>query len=135
MLKRVLAFSDNAGIYALSALDEYCRKCALKRPNPELEQYLENAFLEFESAMQNEIVLQKDFIKTQRVLVLARAMSSDIRKRLEVIVSMLKLNQSQLEEVSRSCEEEHVNLHHTLKREEETLTSAPTSCISRLRTG
>lgn len=124
MLKRVLAFSDNAGIYALSALDEYCRKCALKRPNPELEQYLENAFLEFESAMQNEIVLQKDFIKTQRVLVLARAMSSDIRKRLEVIVSMLKLNQSQLEEVSRSCEEEHVNLHHTLKREEETLTSA-----------
>ena len=124
VFKRVLAFSDKAGVYALSALDEYCRKCSLKRPNPELASYLADAFLEFDSAIHNEIVLQKDFIKTQRVLVLARAMSSDIRKRLEVIASMLKLNQSQLEEISRSCEEEHVNLHHTLQREEETLTSA-----------
>lgn len=124
ILKRVLAFSDKASVYTLSALDEYCRKYSLKRPNPEVMQYLENAFLEFDAALQNEIVLQKDFIKTQRVLVLARAMSSDIRKRLEVIASMLKLNQSQLEEISRSCENENVNLHHTLKREEEALAAA-----------
>lgn len=123
IIQRVSAFSENAGVYAVSALDEYCRKLSCRRPNPELAGYLENAFLEFESAVQNEIVLQKDLIKTQRVLVLAKTMSSDVRKRIEVISSMLKMNRQQLEKVNRKCEEENVNLHQTLQNAEDELKS------------
>ena len=121
IVQRVSAFSENASVYAVSALDEYCRKLSYRRPNPELGGFLENSFLEFESDIQNEIVLQKDLIKTQRVLALAKAMSSDVRKRIEVISNMLKLNRAQLEKVSQKCEEENVNLHQTLQKNQEEL--------------
>lgn len=124
IIQRVSAFSEDAGIYTISALDEYCRRQSLRRPNPELGAYLENAFLEFDSAIQNEIVLQKDLLKTQRIMTLARMMSGDIRKRIGVIAGMLKMNRQQLEAISQRCEEEHVNIHHTLQNAEAELREA-----------
>lgn len=124
IIQRVSAFSEDAGVYTISALDEYCRRLSLRRPNPELGAYLENAFLEFDSAIQNEIVLQKDLLKTQRIMTLARMMSGDIRKRIGVIAGMLKMNRQQLEAISQRCEEEHVNIHHTLQNAEAELREA-----------
>lgn len=126
IVQRVSAFSENASVYAVSALDEYCRKLSYQRPNPELSGFLQNSFLEFEADIQNEIVLQKDLIKTQRVLALAKAMASDVRKRIEVISNMLKLNREQLEKMSQKCEEENANLHQTLQNAEGELKSTVT---------
>lgn len=63
---RAEAISDKIYVYLLSAMDEYCRKRELRRPEPEMAEVLENNFLEFEAALQNDILLQKDIIKNKR---------------------------------------------------------------------
>ena len=111
---RVAAFSTNARVYSISALDEYCRQMGFKRPNEPMAAHLEGQFSRFIDDVRIEIILKKDFIKAQRLIALAKIMSKDVRNRITLIGSMLKHSRENLEEISRRCEEENANLHNTL---------------------
>lgn len=111
---RVAAFSENAKVFAVSALDEYCRKMNFRRPNTALAPYLEDAFETFSADIRSEMILKKDLIKSQRLIALARIMSKDVRGRIGLIGSMLRESRENLEEIGRRCEEESANLYNTV---------------------
>lgn len=111
---RVAAFSPNAKVYSISALDEYCRKMGFSRPNGQLAGILEGCFAQFNADIREEMILRKDFIKAQRLIALARTMSKDIRGRISLVGGMLNQNQENLEEICRRCDEENANLLNTL---------------------
>jgi hypothetical protein len=113
LVSRVSAFSSNAKVYAVSALDEYCRKMKFRRPNSDMTAYLEEAFAAFDSDIRNEMILKKDFIKAQRLIALAKIMSRDIRSRITLMGNMLRQSSDNLREISRRCEEENANLFST----------------------
>jgi predicted GTPase len=87
--KRVKEITPNAYVYALSSLDEYCRELNLPRPVPELSDYLEGCFESFRSSVRNDILLQRDVIKTTRALSLTRLMLQDITARISLMLSIL----------------------------------------------
>jgi len=94
--ERITAISPDISTFILSALDEICRKKDLKRPEPELADLLEMNFLEFESALQNDIILQKDIIKSSRAVSLAERLFSELRSRVNLIQNSLKANSDKL---------------------------------------
>jgi ribosome biogenesis GTPase A len=87
--KRVKEVTPNAYVYAVSGLDEYCRRLNLPRPVPELSDYLEDCFESFRSSINNDILLQRDVIKTMRALSLTRLMLQDITARINLMLSVL----------------------------------------------
>ncbi|HEX3038701.1 MAG TPA: hypothetical protein VHP54_00200, partial [Caproiciproducens sp.] len=87
--KRVKEITPNAYVYAVSGLDEYCRRLNLPRPVPELSDYLEGCFESFRSSVNNDILLQRDVIKTLRALSLTRLMLQDITARIRLMLSVL----------------------------------------------
>lgn len=87
--KRVKEITPNAYVYAVSGLDEYCRRLNLPRPVPELSDYLEGCFESFRSSINNDILLQRDVIKTLRALSLTRLMLEDITARIRLMLSVL----------------------------------------------
>lgn len=88
--------SPNIYVYAISALDELCRKQNLKRPEPEISDYLEKNYLELESALQNDIMLNKEVIKSTRGIALTRIMLSNASSRIKLIESSLRTNTGKL---------------------------------------
>lgn len=88
--ERVRSIGSNFYVYALSALDELCRKKGLKRPEPCLEKYLEDGFMEFENALNRDLILQKDIIKSMRAVELTVVMLKDISARAGLVKTSLK---------------------------------------------
>lgn len=118
---RAQTISDKIYVYLVSALDEYCRKCGMERPEPELAEALENNFLEFESAIQNDIVLQKDIIKSTRGIALTRYLLGEIVSRIGLIQSSLTAEAECLERDESTVKEQDATLHARIERHKETL--------------
>jgi len=68
--EKIKSINPDISIFMLSALDELCRKKGLDRPKPALSDLLEYNFIEFETALQNDIILQREIIKSSRVATL-----------------------------------------------------------------
>jgi len=103
--EKTTAISPDINLFVLSALDELCRKKGLKRPEPELANLLENNFLEFETALNNDIILQKNIIKLMRAAALAENLTDNITGRINLIINSIKANSEKL----LSSEEEFKN--------------------------
>jgi hypothetical protein len=80
----------------LSALDELCRKKELKRPDSELAEFLEANFYEFETAIENDIILQRDVIKSERTISLVGKILDETENRVNLIQNSIKANAEQL---------------------------------------
>jgi GTPase Era involved in 16S rRNA processing len=89
----------NSYVYAISGLDEYCRRKNLKRPNPDLSETLEQSFDDMYSTLQNDVIMKKGIIQTERCLSLIKQMISEIEARVILIDNMLLLNQSKLNDL------------------------------------
>ena len=124
IFNRVTAFSENAKVFAVSALDEYCRKMSFRRPNEDLAPALEDAFTQFGDDIRSEMILKKDLIKSQRLIALAKIMTRDVRSRINLIGGMLKESRENLEEIGRRCEEENANLYNTVSVHHEKIRDA-----------
>jgi ribosome biogenesis GTPase A len=105
--------SPNIYVYIISALDELCRRKQLKRPEPELASLLENNFLEFETALNNDIILQKDIVKSMRAVALTQSLIDDTANRIKLVKNSLALNVEKL----MSNEEEFKNENSALMKE------------------
>ena len=98
----------NAFVYGVSGIDEYRRKIGLNRPDlTGLQEFYENEFLKFEMSLKREIILQKDFIRTQRVITMLNLMLNDTASRIHMVYDMIALDKQKLvdlsEEIDREC--------------------------------
>lgn len=118
---RTGAISDKIYVYLLSALDEFCRKRELNRPEPPLAEMLENNFLEFETAMQNDVFLQKDIIKSTRGIALTRILIGNLISRIGLVQSSLKANVEKLEQKEDSFLDQNAILRAGIEKHKETL--------------
>src|SRR5699024_4304323 len=76
--ERVRDIFPDTRVFAISALDELCRRLEKPRPVPELAEYLENSFFAFEDALQNDILLQKEVIHSERCVHMAESILLDM---------------------------------------------------------
>lgn len=116
ILDRARAVSMNASVFAISSLDEFCRKTGKKRPNMDLAPMLETAFQAFNTALQEDILLQKEAIRAERLVKLGRNMVQDTRRRIELIGNMLGVKRSELKEMEEKCHADMVNIDSRLQK-------------------
>ncbi len=122
-LDKAKNISPNIYVYTLSALDELCRKKNLKRPEPELSECLEQNFYEFENAIQNDIILQKDIIKSTRGIALTRILLNDIIARIQLLKNSLKDNVDKLLASEDEFSNQNSELMKKIKKHELALTN------------
>lgn len=97
----------NAFVYGVSGIDEYRRKIGINRPDlTGLQEFYENEFLKFEMSLKREIILQKDFIRTQRVITMLNLMLNDTASRIHMVYDMIALDKQKLVDLSEKIDEE-----------------------------
>ena len=97
----------NAFVYGVSGIDEYRRKIGLNRPDlTGLQEFYENEFLKFEMSLKREIILQKDFIRTQRVITMLNLMLNDTASRRHMVYDMIALDKQKLVDLSEKIDRE-----------------------------
>lgn len=97
----------NAFVYGVSGIDEYRRKIGINRPDLKgFQEYYENEFLKFEMSLRREIILQKDFIRTQRVITMLNLMLNDTASRIHMVYDMIALDKKKLVDLSEKIENE-----------------------------
>lgn len=105
--ERCEAIMPNAFVYGVSGIDEYRRKIGLNRPDIKgFQEFYENEFLKFEMSLKREIILQKDIIRTQRVLTMLNLMIKDTAARIHMIYDMMAMDRKKLDDISQSLENE-----------------------------
>lgn len=106
----------NAFVYGVSGIDEYRRKIGLNRPDIKgFQEYYENEFLKFEVSLKREIILQKDVIRTQRVLTMLNLMIKDTAARIHMIYDMIALDTKKLDDLSAQINNECESLATALE--------------------
>jgi small GTP-binding protein len=119
--EKARTISQNIYVYPVSALDEYCRKLDLKRPEPDLAQALESDFLAFETSLQNDIVLEKEVIKSARVVSLTGLMLDNLVKRAQLLRGTLSTNIEKLSADESKYDDQNKELMETIEREKTAL--------------
>ena len=119
--ERARAVSVSAAVYAVSALDEFCRKLGKKRPNPDMTDYLESAYKELDSALNSDMILQRDVIKSERLVTISDKMLEDTRNRIRLIGNMLGIKKSELQEMEQKCYSDMANIDSRLKKSEDAI--------------
>lgn len=114
--ERCEAIMPNAFVYGVSGIDEYRRKIGLNRPDIKgFQEFYENEFLKFEMSLKREIILQKDIIRTQRVMTMLNLMIKDTAARIHMIYDMMALDRKKLDDISQSIERECSSLATALE--------------------
>lgn len=114
--ERCEAIMPNAFVYGVSGIDEYRRKIGLNRPDIKgFQDYYETEFLKFEMSLKREIILQKDIIRTQRVLTMLNLMIKDTAARIRMIYEMMAMDRKKLDDISQSIERECSTLASALE--------------------
>lgn len=105
--ERCEAIMPNAFVYGVSGIDEYRRKIGLNRPDIKgFQDFYETEFLKFEMSLKREIIMQKDIIRTQRVLTMLKLMIKDAASRIRMIYEMMAMDRKKLDDISQSIERE-----------------------------
>ncbi|MDE6132435.1 MAG: dynamin family protein, partial [Oscillospiraceae bacterium] len=114
--ERCEAIMPNAFVYGVSGIDEYRRKIGLNRPDIKgFQEFYETEFLKFEMSLKREIILQKDIIRTQRVLTMLNLMIKDTAARIRMIYDMMAMDRQKLDDISQSIERECSTLASALE--------------------
>ncbi|MDE6595747.1 MAG: dynamin family protein [Oscillospiraceae bacterium] len=114
--ERCEAIMPNAFVYGVSGIDEYRRKIGLNRPDIKgFQEFYETEFLKFEMSLKREIILQKDIIRTQRVLTMLNLMITDTAARIRMIYDMMAMDRKKLDDISQSIERECSTLASALE--------------------
>lgn len=113
--ERSEAIMPNAFVYGVSGIDEYRRKIGLNRPDIKgFQEFYENEFFKFEMSLKREIIMQKDIIRTQRVLTMLNLMITDTAARIHMIYDMMAMDRKKLDDISQSIEHECSTLANVL---------------------
>lgn len=113
---RLANIFPNSYVYALSGLDEYCRRKDLKRPNAELAGILEQSFDDMYDTLQNDVVMKKDIIQTERSLNMTKLMLEELEARIALIENMILLNQGKLNDLIGQYENKNSDLMQSIDK-------------------
>lgn len=113
---RAQNISPHIYVYAVSALDEVCRKEGLRRPEPELNEYLERSFAEFAAALKQDILEQKEIIKSTRAVTLMNNMLRDTNGRIKLIQSTLEMSIETLLEREHEYQNQNSELMQSIEQ-------------------
>ena len=122
-IERARSIGDNVTVFMLSSLDELCRKKGKKRPEPDLENTLENNFLEFEYALNRDIIMQKDIIKSMRGVALTGMMLRDVSARIELVKNAINMGIENLSSNVEDFQNQDSELRKKIDRHKDELAS------------
>ncbi|MBQ8965694.1 dynamin family protein [Ruminococcus sp.] len=92
----------NAFVYGISGGDELKRKLGEERPvDKGTREFYETQFFQFELSLKRDIIMQKDVIRSKRVLTMLDQMHAEISSRLQMISDMAEMDNQLLEDKAR----------------------------------
>ncbi len=122
--ERVRDIFPDTRVFAISALDELCRRLEKPRPVPELAEYLENSFFAFEDALQNDILLQKEVIHSERCVHMAESILLDMEARIRRLQDALLSGVERLARQEDELKGENTRLTDDIERQKQELSKA-----------
>lgn len=122
VVDRCESIIPNAYIYGVSGSDEFKRKTGAERPDTKgLQEYYELEFFKFEISLKRDIIVQKDVIRTERVLTMLNLMVKDMTARIKMISEMTALDRKNLDDLSLGLEIECATLANALEAKKPSL--------------
>lgn len=120
IMKRFKGISErivpNAFLYGISGSDELARKLGQKRPADKgTREFYETQFMQFELSLKRDIIMQKDVIRTKRVLTMLNQMYRETESKLSIISDMAELDKYKLAQRSEEFEEQCKKLEKALE--------------------
>ena len=94
---RIADISMELEVFVVSAFDEYCKVTKRDCPVPELTEYLGERYEQFRMVINRDIRLEKDIIRTNRVIKLSKEMLDQIIARLHLMEQTLLMEESNRE--------------------------------------
>ncbi len=106
----------NAIVYGISGGDELKRKLGEQRPlDKGTREFYETQFLQFELSLKRDIIMQKDVIRSKRVLTMLDQMCEEINSKLRIIGDMTELDKQKLEDRAKEFEAQCTELQKALE--------------------
>ena len=106
----------NAFVYGISGADELKRKLGAERlPDKGTREYYETQFFKFELSLKRDIIMQKDVIRTKRVLTMLDHLVNETKAKIHMFSEMAEMDQKKLEEKTRSFDEQCSQLASALE--------------------
>lgn len=106
----------NAVVYGISGADEFARRMGTERPDDKgFRDLYETQFLQFELSLKRDIIMQKDVIRSQRVLTMLSQMWAETNTKLNLIAEMADLDQQKLAEKVSAIESKGQELEAALE--------------------
>ncbi|ADU21032.1 dynamin family protein [Ruminococcus albus] len=97
----------NAFVYGISGGDELKRKLGEERPADKgTREFYETQFFQFELSLNRDIIMQKDVIRSKRVLTMLDRMHAEISSRLRMISDMAEMDKQLLEDKAKEFEQQ-----------------------------
>ena len=119
--ERTTAIGDNFFVFPVSALDEFCRKTGRKRPDDSLAELMENCFADFMRSINQDVILQKEAIKSIRGLMLTRSMLADLKNHINISLNAIKMNVEDMEKAESALKDENSQTNEKMTKEKEKL--------------
>ncbi|MDI9470196.1 MAG: dynamin family protein [Bacillota bacterium] len=114
--EQAVAIMPEAAVFAVSALDEFCRKTGQGRPDSDFREMLEESFHSFEDALRDDMLMNRDVIKSERMLYMADSMLKDVEKRIRVTGTLLGSQKEDLKQMEQDCHENLANINTRLDK-------------------
>ncbi len=97
----------NAIVYGISGQDEFMRKTGGHRPPDKgTREFYETQFLKFELSLKRDIVMQKDVIRTKRVLTMVENMVGETYSKLRMLADMAEMDMRAIENKTAEFDEQ-----------------------------
>ena len=120
ILRRFKGISErivpNAITYGISGGDEFKRKLDRERPlDKGTREFYETQFFQFELSLKRDIIMQKDVIRSKRVLTMLDQMRVEMDSKFRIINDMADLDQQKLEDKAKEFEKQQEELSKALE--------------------
>ncbi len=112
----------NAIVYGISGGDELNRKLGRDRvPDKGTREFYETQFFQFELSLKRDIIMQKDVIRSKRVMTMLDQMHAEISSKLKLISDMTEMDKQMLDERAKAFEAECDELQAALEKKKPSL--------------
>lgn len=132
LMQRIQGLLPGKAPLMLSALDERCIQCGEERPNPELQDILSEAFVQFRTQLETLITQKKHMVLPNRMQRLVSAMAEDLSEMLHVMESGLDMSeqeaQAAIERMNQQCDRQQSEQADVQKKIAEQIQDMQATC-------
>lgn len=132
LMQRIRGLLPGKAPLMLSALDERCIQCGEERPNPELQDILSEAFVQFRTQLETLITQKKYMVLPNRMQRLISAMAEDLSEMLNVMEAGLDMSeqeaQAAVERINQQCDRQQSEQANVQKKIAEQIRDMQATC-------